>query len=363
MVVSIRSFFSTAALLSALISTCTSAPTGDDLAKRARVAPSLAGPEHAIAPGTYPRANKLQDSSIIGVYTAFADGNSIITTTHSTDGGATWQRVGEVTRASTDANDLDNPYILQLPTGRLLVAFRNHSKDPATGLYTAFRITVSYSDDRGKSWKFLSTPASDPGPVLGNWEPYLRNAPSGLQLFYSRENSAQDQDTMLRTSSDGGKTWSTAKTISGTDVTARDGMSSAVTVSDSTLMCVFESFLGGVFSLYSITSADNGVNWGNRQTVYKATGTNNNAGSPQIINVGGTLVVSFMTDEDTQQHAWPAGANTKIVTSGDGGKTWGNKITIAQQQANWPGMMTIDDDSLLVFYDRDGNKVQEVTLK
>lgn len=47
-------------------------------------------------------------------------------------------------------------------------------------------------------------------------------------------------------------------------------------------------------------SPDDGNSWGNRRNIYTATGENNNAGAPQVINVGGTLVVSFMTDEDTQ---------------------------------------------------------------
>ena len=141
------------------------------------------------------------------------------------DGGNSWQTIGEVTRGPSNANDIDNPYVLQLPSGRVLCAFRNHSKDPSTGAYTYFRITVAYSDDLGKTWKYLSTPASEPGPVNGNWEPFLRNAQDGsLQLYYSRENSAADQDTLERFSTDGGKTWTAPQTISGAGITSRDGM-------------------------------------------------------------------------------------------------------------------------------------------
>ena len=141
------------------------------------------------------------------------------------NGGNSWQLIGEVTRGPSNANDIDNPYILQLPSGRVLCAFRNHSKNPSTGAYTYFRITVAYSDDLGKTWKYLSTPASDPGPVNGNWEPFLRNAQDGsLQLYYSRENSAADQDTLERFSTDGGKTWTNPQTISGAGITSRDGM-------------------------------------------------------------------------------------------------------------------------------------------
>ena len=74
---------------------------------------------------------------------------------------------GTVTAGASNANDIDNPYVLQLPSGRVLCAFRNHSKDPSTGAYTYFRITLAYSDDKGKSWVYLSTAAQDPGPING----------------------------------------------------------------------------------------------------------------------------------------------------------------------------------------------------
>ena len=49
----------------------------------------------------------------------------------------------------------------------------------------------------------------------------------------------------------------------------------------------------------SITSADDGKTWSNRRMVYASTGTGNSAGAPQVINVGGRLVVSFQTSEDS----------------------------------------------------------------
>lgn len=94
------------------------------------------------------------------------------------------------------------------------------------------------------------------------------------------------------------------------------------TVTGSNLMAVFESEQGGLFTVNYITSADDGVTWGDRTLLYSPTGTDNNAGAPQIINVGGSLVCSFMTDEDTSDHAWVTGADTKILVSGDGGVTW-----------------------------------------
>ena len=202
-----------------------------------------------------------------------------------------------------------------------------------------------------------------PGGTIGIWEPFLRNAQDGsLQIYYSKENAADDQDTIENVSQDGGQTWGTAYTISGQNLTSRDGMTGVATISGSNLIAVFESEQGGYFQVDSITSSDDGVSWGNRQTVYLPTGTDNNAGAPQVVNVGGTLCVSFMTDEDTQLHDWVNGAGAKLITSGDQGQSWGNKIEVFSPQADWPGMVTLDDSSFLYMADKNGAKSQEVVL-
>ncbi|MCJ1436202.1 hypothetical protein MMC27_005580 [Xylographa pallens] len=315
------------------------------------------------AGGTYPRANFLLNGHILGAYTAFSNGNNVLTLSTSTDSGTSWTTTGTAATRPSISSDLDNPYPLQLPSGRILLAYRNHDKDPTTGLYTFFRITISYSDDFGATWSYLSTPASDPGEPNGNWEPFLRNAQDGcLQLYYSRENSPADQDSLMRTSTDGGLTWSLPTTISGEGITARDGMIGVATVSGMNLIAVFESEQNGFFTINSITSADDGATWSNRQVVYTPTGTNNNANAPQVVNVGGILCTSFMTDEDIEGHSGtsegPAGA--KLVTSLDGGTTWGNKIEVFQPQTSWPGLLSLGSSSFLYMADNQGAKSQEV---
>jgi hypothetical protein len=108
---------------------------------------------NVIGDGTYPRATRLQDGSILGVHTTFHDGANVIVATRSLDNGVTWARVGEITRG---VGDIDNPFVVQLPSGKILCAFRNHSRDK-NGHYTWFRITICSSADNGATWKSLST--------------------------------------------------------------------------------------------------------------------------------------------------------------------------------------------------------------
>jgi hypothetical protein len=268
------------------------------------------------------------------------------------------------------------------------MAFRNHSKDQS-GVYTFFRITICASDDNGASWHYLSQPASDPGSVngeprsrsqatrivthtSGNWEPFLRLSNAGvLQLYYSRENSGSDQDSLMRTSPDQGSTWTSAATISGADVTARDGMLGVTNTGGSTLLAVFESKDTapggtGLFTVNAVTSPDDGQTWGGRRRVYTpagAPGAATNAGAPQIAQVGSALVVSFMTDEDTVAQQWPNQAAAKIVTSTDGGNTWANKLTFGPVQSFWPGLLDLDSSSVLGLVDNNGAKAQKIVLQ
>lgn len=353
-------FFSALCLLASALSV-SSSPVF-----RRGVVPTLSGSAVDMTSGgggTYPRANFLSDGSIIGAYAATVSGNKQLTLAHSTDNGADWSFLGTAATRPASSSDLDNPYPLQLPSGRVLLAYRNHDKDASTGAYTYFRITISYSDDNGASWLYLSDAVTRDGGALGIWEPLLRVANDGsLQLYYSYENASDDQDNLMVSSIDGGSTFGAPITVSGSGITARDGMTGVASVNSGTLMAVFESAVGGLFTVNSVTSTDDGQTWGNRQNVYTPTGTNNNAGSPQVVNVGGTMCVSFMTDEDTSEHSWVNGADAKLVTSGDGGSTWGNKITVFPVQSNWPGLLTLSDSSFLVMADNDGAKSQLVTL-
>jgi hypothetical protein len=343
-----------------------------NLSRRAGVVPTLSGDAVDMTSGnggTYPRANSLADGSILGAYAAVVGDDKQLTLVKSIDNGESWSFVGTAATRPANSSDLDNPYPLQLPHGRVLLAYRNHDRDPDTKNYTFFRLDVSYSDDNGVTWEYLSTAASLPGLEEGEefapglWEPLLRNAHDGnLQIFYSKENNQSDQDSILRVSSNGGAKWGKERTIGGKNIISRDGMLGIAPIKGRNLIAVFESFQNDAFQIDRLLSADDGYHWGRRKLVYFPTGTDNNAGAPQVVNVGGTLCVSFMTDEDTQLHDWINGAGAKMITSGDGGTTWGNKIEVFTPQAQWPGLVSLDDTSLLYLADKDGAKSQKIVL-
>jgi hypothetical protein len=108
-----------------------------------------------------------------------------------------------------------------------------------------------------------------------------------------------------------------------------------------------------------VTSSDDGKTWGNRQVVHQPAAGNANA--PQVVNVGGTLMCSFQTNEDGSADA--NDVTVKVVTSGDGGATWGNELSVISAPTFWAGMLAMSDNSgALVMGDHTGVKAQLVTL-
>jgi photosystem II stability/assembly factor-like uncharacterized protein len=313
------------------------------------------------AGGTYPRAERLADGSLLGIFTHFDNGNATLTTVKSTDNGASWTPIGLVDTAPTATRDLDNGYVHQLPNGNIVAGFRNHDKD-GNGAYLHYRITICGSEDGGVTWKYLSQAAEDGAGVNGNWEPFFETALDGsLQVYYSRENAGNDQDSLLRRSTDGGVTWTSAQTISGADVTARDGMLGVARIAENspTKLAIFESGAPG-FTVHTVRSEDDGVSWGDRSLVYATADTSKNAGAPQIIRVGSKLVASFGTNEDGG--VWPTGALVVMVSS-DGGKSWADKTTVHATPALWSGLLALDDNSFLALYESGGTSyAQKLTF-
>ena len=189
--------------------------------------------------GVYIRASSLYNNTnhIIAGFAAPSPGNASsksLLASASTNGGKSWSHLGEIWRIPDPAShDVDNAFPLQLPSGRILYAFRNH--DLRGGSYAWYRITVCASDDGGKTWFFLSQVEerqanTKKGKNNGLWEPFLRvgRKRGEVQVFYSAENGGDSQDNVMRWSDDGGRTWSRGTVVvsngPGGGKRSRDGM-------------------------------------------------------------------------------------------------------------------------------------------
>ena len=78
-----------------------------------------------------------------------------------------------------------------------------------------------------------------------------------------------------------------------------------------------------------------------------------------MANVGGTLIVTFMTNEDGN------GTGIKMIVQtgiGPGWINWGNKILVGPVTSSWGGVLTIDNSDVLAMVDNGGCKAQKVTL-
>ncbi|RYP07427.1 hypothetical protein DL764_002504 [Monosporascus ibericus] len=296
--------------------------------------------------GEYIRVSFMNDGSLIAGYQAQENGRSILRVAHSSDGAQSRQGIGEVFSGATANFDMNNAMPLQLPSGRVIYVYRNHDRTGADWHCTYFCISLSYSDDGARNFKYLSTVAERvPSGVNGLWEPYLRLARNGtLPCYFSTESDAGSQDNFMRYSRDGGYTWSEWIHVSGGKVRSRDGMVGVAPIdNDGNLIAIFENTEDGRFSVNYVTSHDDGYTWGLQRTrlytacngrIYCAPQAETRGPPPLedadlkvVYNVWGTLVASFMTNED-----WTEGANgydgaeMNVITSVDGGRTWSGSV-------------------------------------
>lgn len=258
---------------------------------------------------TYPRLVLVQ-GAILAAYESLEGNTHFLNISRSTNGGKTFSALGSV---ASGTGNLGNPDLILLPNGNIVCTYRNHDLDSSSNP-TYYRITASLSTDGGKKWTFLSQVDQRPansslGGHNGLWvchlistldlarsmpnhcfqEPFNRISASGkaLQVYYASENSATDQDILMRSSTNDGATWSDATTVTGGTTTGRDGMPGCTSfpTTPSKVLCVFETTEGSapLFTVKSVVSNNDGITWGERSMVYVPTGsgTNGSCNFPQ----------------------------------------------------------------------------------
>lgn len=94
-----------------------------------------------------------------------------------------------------------------------------------------------------------------------------------------------------------------------------------------------------------------------RSILYDPSGSASTAQAPSVINVSGTLVASFMTNEDTPSDADgdADGGTFKVVTASASASklVWADKTSISTE-AHWPGLYALGGSSdFLALYGSD----------
>ncbi|MBB4908356.1 sialidase family protein [Actinophytocola algeriensis] len=219
---------------------------------------------------SYPRVIRLEHNGAANgrvlASVGTTDGSALGVIMESTDGGTTFQQVGNI--ADPDgANgrgmccgtlfELPSP-VGDLPEGTLLWAGTFGYKVPEADRHTKQRLW--FSRDLGRTWTFRSDIYTSPNQYNG-WEPDLSVAADGqLVAHFSDESDKPDHDQKLvRMRSADGITWTDyTETVKNADFFVRPGMAGVRKLADGRYFLVYEvcNLDEPMCSIYFRTSAD-----------------------------------------------------------------------------------------------------------
>jgi hypothetical protein len=176
----------------------------------------------------------------------------------STDNGHTWTWPAQPFAPTPYLWAISSERIIELPSGRLVMACYCGGEDRRQ-----WGSAIYCSDDKGATWRYLSTVADLPGKRLG--EPALIEARSGRLICVMRD---EDNEPYYQSvSDDGGATWSAAKPCA---VPGMSNPASLVTLPDGAVLCIYgarprealpyapRDDFGG---MYVVASYDEGETW------------------------------------------------------------------------------------------------------
>ncbi|MBI5160505.1 MAG: ricin-type beta-trefoil lectin domain protein [Micrococcales bacterium] len=259
--------------------------------QRAEAAPGsvLYSPNLATVPnGTagYPRATRLDfdgspDQTMLATFAKAGQGTpGTLPIYRSTDGGTSWTQISTIS-SNTPGWDIEAPTLYEVPRsipglnqGDVLAAGTAWQ----VGNYTAQKIEVFRSTDRGQTWNYLSNCTSTSGLPNsvghGIWEPAFLVLPDNtLACFISDERPANtptnNQVIGHYISTNGGASWTSTLTQDVAfpdDSLARPGMQTFAALPDGRIAMSYEMCRDGTNAdnaceVY-IKFSSNGVDWG-----------------------------------------------------------------------------------------------------
>lgn len=254
----------------------------------------------------------------------------------SADDGVTWSSVPVGVVRDTSARGLCCATMFELPiaagplrAGTLLWAASVGQAESARRM----ALRVWKSDDRGRSWSYLSTCANAPN-TGGLWEPEFSMTDDGrLVCHYSDETRqpAHSQVIARVVSGDGGTTWSPPLlTVASATPAHRPGMSIVRRLPGGLFVMSYEicGLAGANCATFIRTSAD-GLEWDDpaapgRRVV--STAGRYFAHAPVLavrpVDIGGGLMLVGQLLQDSLERQVPGSGGTLMATTGHGDGPW-----------------------------------------
>ena len=200
----------------------------------------------------------------------------------------------------------------QFPTGKLVIVYRQGSSHVGAGDYGIIRMRTSTNN--GKTWSSATTITSESNVDLRNVGGGV--TPNGrLVVLYGRYNP--DSSTWLSIvyiySDDEGVTWSSPTTLSTGSNTAYSPHGGLIPIADGKVLANWYGDDGTAYTSYVIISSDNGKTWGSPISVITASGGNRYSES-SFIHVGGGEILGLIRINN--------GTVFRQVKSTDNGTSW-----------------------------------------
>lgn len=319
----------------------------------------------------YCRLLAIGDSNWLAVYTVRTnegyqknpEGGLRLEIAKSTNNGNSWMVIA---RLKDPGRDLDNGQLIQLKNGNILLSARS------VRWHDSYRLPVYQSNDKGVSWKYISSIDHNEGPEgsLGNpdkgiYEPHFTFLKDGrLAVFYANEKHVTDphpysQIIAEKVSSDNGQTWGN-EIFAASDAlnkNARPGMPVCALMKNDSFMLVYEVCGTKGCNIYQKTSPD-GLNW----ISGIGTAIDGQSGAPFLLSMtGGRLIVTSnrgnISISRNFGQSWTLQDRPWVFTQAYE-KDW--------QQALWPSLYQFGNDRIGVTAARKrpkGQKGYDVTIR
>ncbi len=215
-----------------------------------------------VSEGASPRLVKMADGSWLGAFVNFiSEKRYEVKIYKSTDDTRSWTYLSTV---SDGDRQVDNPILLQLPNGDVLLAGRNLIPR------ASYRISLWRSSDGGLTWRGPTTVDRNENPGgregRGLWEPFLYTLPDGrLTILYANEthfDQGYPQVISQRISNNNGESWG-QETWAVSKSGGRPGMPVAARMTNGKYMLVYEACLMSPNCAVHYKISEDGSRWGN----------------------------------------------------------------------------------------------------